>query len=478
MDQPLAPESTVAILLVRGEDPDGHPIYAYVAVRADIVDSFLAAQKTGTFYPEDYGVILESGKGEPSPEVKEKMETEYGFDHKALEDITTNRPSEHMLNTSEIYEYYKELFHEFEPYYMKLFDSYAKTLSLSYNSLTITIDEGVWNFQAVVRWKNGDYIIHISKGLFLRLIFLVNCLIRPRINLGIINNYDGVMVINAFDMFFKNPDFSFYDNDNNEDLKKSIRRELHPVLFDYDSQEEYEFELHKYWSGVFSEQEIRNRETAIPFFWVLDFVIYHEMSHVLLGHLKLFEDRSQESEDLKPEDVLQQRYMEGHADYFAAQMLGRSLQEIGAAAEGAECSDKLRQQLFSLSFLADALFIFWGQYRQSITFHASMAHPHFDFRRRVFREAVGALLGTATEAAKAWYEEAKKARFELHKAYNRIGAHGLEYSIFQESLGVETEVAEEWVSKAEEEYAKYCDGLNEFSMGLTLAQNVTDGPYE
>ena len=80
-------EKTVCILLVRGENPDTKPIYAYVAVRADKLETFMEAQKSGMFYPEDYGVIIESGENDPSDEVREKMEREYGFNHKAMMDI-------------------------------------------------------------------------------------------------------------------------------------------------------------------------------------------------------------------------------------------------------------------------------------------------------------------------------------------------------------------------------------------------------
>jgi hypothetical protein len=80
-------EKTVCVLLVRGEDPDGQPIYAYVAVRADRLEEFMAAQKTGIFYPEEYGIIVEAGSGEPADEVKKRMESEYGFNHQAMLNI-------------------------------------------------------------------------------------------------------------------------------------------------------------------------------------------------------------------------------------------------------------------------------------------------------------------------------------------------------------------------------------------------------
>lgn len=80
-------EKTVCVLLVRGEDPTGAPIYAYVGVRADRLKEFMHAQTLGTFYPEEYGVIIEAGQGEPSPEVRAKMERDYGFNHEGMVDI-------------------------------------------------------------------------------------------------------------------------------------------------------------------------------------------------------------------------------------------------------------------------------------------------------------------------------------------------------------------------------------------------------
>jgi len=92
-------EKTVCILLVRGENPDGKPIFAYVAVRADKLESFMEAQKSGMFYPEDFGVIVEAGEGEPSAEVRKKMETEYGFNHQMMVDIPDAKKA-HEITTN------------------------------------------------------------------------------------------------------------------------------------------------------------------------------------------------------------------------------------------------------------------------------------------------------------------------------------------------------------------------------------------
>lgn len=80
-------EKTVCVLLVRGEDTTGKPIFAYVGVRADKLKPFMEAQAKGLFYPEEFGVIVESGFGEPDAEVRARMEKEYGFNHEGMLDI-------------------------------------------------------------------------------------------------------------------------------------------------------------------------------------------------------------------------------------------------------------------------------------------------------------------------------------------------------------------------------------------------------
>ena len=90
-------EKTVCVLLVRGESPEGKKIYAYLAIRADKLESFMEAQKSGTFFPEDYGIIIESGEGEPSDEIKLKMTQEYGFNHEAMMDLGTGTEKAHDL---------------------------------------------------------------------------------------------------------------------------------------------------------------------------------------------------------------------------------------------------------------------------------------------------------------------------------------------------------------------------------------------
>ena len=90
-------EKTVCVLLVRGENTEGKNIYAYLAIRADKLEAFMEAQKTDTFFPEDYGIVIESGEGEPSDEIKHKMTQEYGFNHNAMLDLGAGTEKAHEL---------------------------------------------------------------------------------------------------------------------------------------------------------------------------------------------------------------------------------------------------------------------------------------------------------------------------------------------------------------------------------------------
>lgn len=95
-EQVLA-EKTMCVLLLRGTDNDGRGIYAYVAIKADKLEDFMEAQKKGVFYPGEFGVIIESGAGEPSEEVKRRMTSEYGFNHEAMVDIPNTQKAQQLV---------------------------------------------------------------------------------------------------------------------------------------------------------------------------------------------------------------------------------------------------------------------------------------------------------------------------------------------------------------------------------------------
>ena len=81
------PNHSVTAFLLRSETPDGTALYDYVLIRSDKIEAFMESQKQpGPWCPDDYGIVIESGEGEPSEEVKARMMREYGFNTDAMTD--------------------------------------------------------------------------------------------------------------------------------------------------------------------------------------------------------------------------------------------------------------------------------------------------------------------------------------------------------------------------------------------------------
>lgn len=71
------------IVLCKGQDADGKPIWAYVCMKPSMVSAFKYARERGGFDVADYGTVLESGEGaEPPSSIRIRMERDYGVNHK------------------------------------------------------------------------------------------------------------------------------------------------------------------------------------------------------------------------------------------------------------------------------------------------------------------------------------------------------------------------------------------------------------
>jgi hypothetical protein len=57
--------------------------FMYIAVRQDNMPEFQSAIRQGNFDAEDYGFILESGTGEASANIKNKMSMLYNCNHES-----------------------------------------------------------------------------------------------------------------------------------------------------------------------------------------------------------------------------------------------------------------------------------------------------------------------------------------------------------------------------------------------------------
>ncbi len=74
-------KNAAVIIRVDAKNPEGGDYFAFVAIRLDRWEPFKKACATGKVEMNDYGIVIESGEGEPSDEVKERMIRDFGFRH-------------------------------------------------------------------------------------------------------------------------------------------------------------------------------------------------------------------------------------------------------------------------------------------------------------------------------------------------------------------------------------------------------------
>jgi hypothetical protein len=68
-----------AVLMLRGNNMFGDPVYSYMRFTLDEFKRMRADMASGkNMIPSDYGEVLESGRGEPTDAVKERMRELYG----------------------------------------------------------------------------------------------------------------------------------------------------------------------------------------------------------------------------------------------------------------------------------------------------------------------------------------------------------------------------------------------------------------
>ena len=76
--------SNYIITLVDVKDMDDNQIYHYVAIKEENIENFANAVKSGKSYDlARLGIVLESGIGQPSDRIKEKMKNLYKCNHES-----------------------------------------------------------------------------------------------------------------------------------------------------------------------------------------------------------------------------------------------------------------------------------------------------------------------------------------------------------------------------------------------------------
>lgn len=77
--EPQTEETMATIVLVRGEDMQGQPQWAYALIPADNYMAFREAEAAGAYQLAEYGEVLHMGQGaEPPDALKRQMAEEYG----------------------------------------------------------------------------------------------------------------------------------------------------------------------------------------------------------------------------------------------------------------------------------------------------------------------------------------------------------------------------------------------------------------
>lgn len=73
------PEEAVAtVVFIQGEDAQGEPQWAYALIPADQFLAFRLAEEAGNYAVDDYGTVVNYGKGhEPPPEIQQEMAEKY-----------------------------------------------------------------------------------------------------------------------------------------------------------------------------------------------------------------------------------------------------------------------------------------------------------------------------------------------------------------------------------------------------------------
>lgn len=81
MTERLGAQKSIFINFINANNKDGIKSYYYVAVKGDDMLPFHRALRRGHFDLSDFGVVIASGVGEPTEEVKETIEKIYGCNH-------------------------------------------------------------------------------------------------------------------------------------------------------------------------------------------------------------------------------------------------------------------------------------------------------------------------------------------------------------------------------------------------------------
>ncbi len=77
-------DRTFLLMFIEGEDEAGNPIYAYLGIKASVLEAFCQEINSGAVDISQYGKIFRRGCGNLKEEDKAYMENTYFFNHKKI----------------------------------------------------------------------------------------------------------------------------------------------------------------------------------------------------------------------------------------------------------------------------------------------------------------------------------------------------------------------------------------------------------
>ena len=76
------------IVLCQASDERGDPFWSYLCLKPSMVQAFREARLKGSCNLDDFGTIIEHGKGNAVPlDVKLRMERDFGVNHRLEDDL-------------------------------------------------------------------------------------------------------------------------------------------------------------------------------------------------------------------------------------------------------------------------------------------------------------------------------------------------------------------------------------------------------
>lgn len=85
--QRVIAEKILVVNYLKTRDLQGKSHYFYIAVKATNIQKFKNAISNPPFDPQDLGMIIEEGFGEPDEMTKERMRIQYGCNHEYAVDM-------------------------------------------------------------------------------------------------------------------------------------------------------------------------------------------------------------------------------------------------------------------------------------------------------------------------------------------------------------------------------------------------------